>query len=513
MDMTLASEAGNPGSIPGGDTFVSCMTFNSALFLVFFPLVTFLYFVTPHRWRWATLLIASCYFYMCFVPVYIFILAFTIGVDYVAGIYIEKAVGLRRKWLLVVSILVNVGVLFGFKYIAFALTSINNIAGWLYVDPMLAVPAILLPIGLSFHTFQSLSYTIEVYRGNQSAERHLGIFALYVMFYPQLVAGPIERPQRMLHQFKEEHRFSWGQLGEGLRLMIWGFFMKVVIADRLAFFVNEVFGGVQAFRGPSFVVAIVFFAFQIYCDFAGYSLIALGSAKSMGFDLMQNFNRPYTATSVADFWKRWHMSLSSWFRDYVYIPLGGNRVVRWKIVRNVLTTFLLSGLWHGAGWTYVIWGLLNGMYLVVGEATATLRAKVSRVIGLTKRPRVQRFFQRVITFGLVCFAWLFFRVNSLQDIQFIFANFFVGWDVLANHLSNEAILFYMVYVGQPKIEFILAIAGIGTLLTVEWWRGHRETNSRPALSSWLSWAVCVITVFLIFLLGEFKAQQFIYFQF
>ena len=307
------------------------MLFNSFTFLIFFPVVVTIYFVIPHRFRWAWLLAASCYFYMAFIPVYLLILLFTIAIDYAAGILIENAEGRRRKVWLIMSIIANVGVLAVFKYFNFFSANANAIAEvfhWPYEFPILGI---ILPIGLSFHTFQAMSYTIEVYRGRQAAERHLGIYALYVMFFPQLVAGPIERPQNLLHQFYEKHIVEYERVTDGLRKMAMGLFMKVVIADRLARYVNVVYNDPTSFQGLSLVVATVFFAFQIYCDFAGYSLVAIGSAEVMGFRLMKNFDRPYLSRSISEFWSRWHISLSSWFRDYVYIPLGGNRAAtqRW----------------------------------------------------------------------------------------------------------------------------------------------------------------------------------------
>src|SRR5262245_25802672 len=300
------------------------MLFNSLQFCVFFFVVTSLFFVLPHRWRWLLLLIASCYFYMAFIPVYILILGFTIVIDYIAGILIEDAQGKKRKFLLIASLIANVGVLFVFKYFNFLANSFTDLATALSGQQVAHIGLrIILPIGLSFHTFQSMSYTIEVYRGNQKAERHFGIYALYVMFYPQLVAGPIERPQNLLPQFRQNHNFDYQRVTSGLRLMAWGLFKKTVVADRLALFVNKIYAEPGSFDGPVLLLATLFFAFQIYCDFSGYSEIAIGSARVMGFNLMQNFDRPYHARSISEFWRRWHISLSTWFRDYLYFPLGG----------------------------------------------------------------------------------------------------------------------------------------------------------------------------------------------
>lgn len=306
------------------------MLFNSIEFLKFFVLVTTAYFALPHKYRYLLLLFSSCYFYMAFVPIYILILGFTIVIDYYAGILIERAEGPRRKKYLIISLVSNILVLAIFKYYNFFIENINLLLKEFGNSGDLSYLSILLPIGLSFHTFQAMSYTIEVYRGNQPAVRNFGIYSLYVMFYPQLVAGPIERPQNLLHQFTEEHKFDYQRVTSGLKLMAWGLFKKVVIADRLALFVDQVYDHPANYHGLSLIVATVFFSIQIYCDFSGYSDMALGAAEVMGFKLMQNFKQPYFSASISEFWKRWHISLSTWFKDYVYIPLGGNRTVKWK---------------------------------------------------------------------------------------------------------------------------------------------------------------------------------------
>jgi alginate O-acetyltransferase complex protein AlgI len=287
------------------------MLFNSLQFYFFFPIVTLTYFLIPHRFRWAWLLLSSCYFYMVFIPAYILILCFTIIVDYISGLLIEKTEGKRRKFFLLVSLVANVGALFFFKYINSLSAHLGALASWLHWNYPIQVLNIILPIGLSFHTFQSMAYTIEVYRGNQKAERHFGILALYVLFYPQLVAGPIERPQNMLHQFHEEHSFDYARVTSGLRLMLWGFFKKMVIADRLAYLANPVFNHPRDYPGPMLLLATLAFTYQIYCDFSGYTDIAIGAARVMGFTFMKNFDCPYCARSMSEFWRRWHISLST----------------------------------------------------------------------------------------------------------------------------------------------------------------------------------------------------------
>src|SRR5436190_15038625 len=324
------------------------MLFNSIEFALFFPLVCCLYFAAPLRLRVPLLLVSSCVFYMAFIPAYILILFLTIGIDYVAGIYIEKTQGRGRRAWLIGSIISTCAVLFVFKYYNFFMGSFVGFAQFFGWKPGNLAMNILLPIGLSFHTFQSLSYVVEVYRNRQKAEYNLVTYATYVMFFPQLVAGPIERPQNLLHQFREVHPFDYDRVTSGLKRMAWGFFKKLVVADRLALYVNDVYGAPQSHNGLQLMLATFFFAYQIYCDFSGYSDIAIGTARVLGFRLMENFNTPYYALTVSEFWRRWHISLSTWFKDYVYVPMGGSRVSRPRWMLNVLVKFGVGGLWHGA---------------------------------------------------------------------------------------------------------------------------------------------------------------------
>jgi D-alanyl-lipoteichoic acid acyltransferase DltB (MBOAT superfamily) len=485
------------------------MLFNSFTFLIFFPVVATIYFVLPHRVRWAWLLAASCYFYMAFIPVYILILFFTIAVDYVAGIMIEDAEGRRRKLFLLMSIVANVGVLAIFKYFNFLNANAHAIAEvfhWPYGVPALNI---ILPIGLSFHTFQAMSYTIEVYRGRHKAERNPGIFALYVMFFPQLVAGPIERPQNLLHQFYEKHSFEYDRVADGLRRMAWGLFMKVVIADRLSKYVNPVYNSPYSYDGLTLVVATVFFALQIYCDFAGYSHVAIGSAEVMGFRLMRNFNKPYLSQSISEFWSRWHISLSTWFRDYVYIPLGGNRATPPRWYFNLFITFLLSGLWHGANWTFVIWGALNGFYLISSLATQNPRDRVASATGLMAHPRIQAVWRVGVTFALTCFAWIFFRAGSIHDAGHIISQMFVRptpHQILPDGLRAE---------GITKIEVAFSGLLIIALLVSEVIDNRvslvKKFLSQPA---WVRWPAYYVLCMSIWLLGvSNEAMAFIYFQF
>ncbi len=476
------------------------MLFNSLHFLFFFVIVTIFYFLIEHKYRWFLLLTASCYFYMCFVPIYILILGFTIVIDYFAGIYIERSIGKKRKWYLIISLIANIGVLAVFKYYNFFndnLTTILHGAGYKNPIPFLSI---LLPIGLSFHTFQAMSYTIEVYRGNQKAEKHFGIYSLYVMFYPQLVAGPIERPQNLLHQFYQIHEFNYERVAKGLKQMLWGLFIKVVIADRLALYVDAVYNNSDMHTGKTLVLATVFFAIQIYCDFSGYSNIAIGAARVMGFDLMTNFNRPYFAKSISEFWKRWHISLSTWFKDYFYISLGGNKVSvpRWYL--NLFLVFLVSGFWHGANWTFIMWGALNGFYLVFALITNNIRKKITDKLGLKKTSAINSFFQITITFILVCISWVFFRVNNVTE----------GFEIIKKMIAFKGSFF----IDSPAM-MVYCFFGIAVLFFVEFINEYKSKKINFFQNN--KWKVQEISyaslIILILLFGVFDGGQFIYFQF
>jgi D-alanyl-lipoteichoic acid acyltransferase DltB (MBOAT superfamily) len=499
------------------------MLFNSLHFLIFFPVVTALYFLLPHRPRIFMLLAASCYFYMAFIPSYILILFVLIGIDYGAAIWIEKlregrAGKGRAKAALTISLIANIGFLGFFKYFDFVNTNVAALFASLGVPYHIPNISIILPIGLSFHTFQSMSYTIEVYRGHQKAERNIWIYALYVLFYPQMVAGPIERPQNLLHQFYERHDFDARRVADGLKLMLWGLFKKVVIADRLALFVNAVFDHPSGYSGVPLIIAVYFFAFQIYCDFSGYSDIAIGAAQVMGFRLMDNFNRPYFSKSISEFWSRWHISLSTWFKDYLYIPLGGNRVARWKWYRNLFIVFLVSGLWHGANWTFIIWGALHGAYLLLSIATRPVREIVKSRLGIKRLPTLDRIWRMAVTFHLVCFAWIFFRADSVHDAFELIGNLNLA-DVPRQllHMKDTIRVFHPVvstFSGNFRFELLVSIGMILFMELVHLLQRHRRMrhflSERPV---WFRWAVYYAIVLAIIFLGKFDHKQFIYFQF
>jgi alginate O-acetyltransferase complex protein AlgI len=446
------------------------------------------------------LLAASCYFYMAFVPIYILILGFTIVVDYFAGIFIENSEGRKRKLFLIFSLIANIGILAVFKYYNFINENFSMLLKGFGVNNPIPYLSILLPIGLSFHTFQAMSYTIEVYRGNQKAERHFGIYSLYVMFYPQLVAGPIERPQNLLHQFREKHLPDYKNFTDGLNMMIWGLFKKLVIADRLSIYVNAAYNNADNHNGYTLMLATIFFSIQIYCDFSGYSDIAIGAARVMGFKLMTNFNRPYFSTTISEFWKRWHISLSTWFKDYLYISLGGSQVSvpRWYF--NLFFVFLVSGFWHGANWTFIVWGALNGFYLVFALITKKIRVKISQRIALKKYPSVNLFTQIFTTYILTCFAWIFFRANNINDAFLIIKKIFSPAGTIYSESASMLVYSFTAIIFLFLVEF-----------------KKEYFNNLFSISGNDNWLVrklyYIFLIVVILLIGVFDGGQFIYFQF
>lgn len=488
------------------------MLFNSFEFLLFFPIVTALYFLLPHKLRWFHLLVSSCIFYMYFIPIYILVLFLTIIIDYIAGIMIENAEGARRKWFLVMSIFANVGVLAVFKYYNFFIDNINELFHVANINAHLPIWKIILPIGLSFHTFQAMSYTIEVYRGHQKAERDLGIYALYVMFYPQLVAGPIERPQNLLPHFHEKHEFKYENAAIGFRLMMWGMIKKVVIADRLALTTDPIFRDPHQHSGTALAIATIFFAFQIFCDFSGYSDIATGAARVMGFKLMTNFNKPYHSRSISEFWKRWHISLSTWFKDYLYISLGGNRVSVPRMYFNLFFVFMVSGFWHGANWTFIAWGALHGFYLVFGLFTKGAREKAARAMGLTKRPMLNNTLNVITTFVLANVAWVFFRAVNIHDAVYIIKKF----SAIPGEMLHVAATHHIAFLKLPGL-FNAILPGVGLIAFLELahiiQQKYDLENTFSKRPTYVRWSLYFAGQAALFFIGVYQDQQFIYFQF
>ena len=490
------------------------MLFNSLHFLVFFPVVVGLYYGLPLRWRGPLLLLASYYFYMSWRAVYVLLLLATTLLDYLSGYRMSRLATKRqrRPWLYL-SLGSNLGTLFVFKYFNFFRDGIAAAAGALHW-PVAIGPALglLLPVGVSFYTFQSVGYILDVYQGRLEAERNFGRFALFVSFFPQLVAGPIERGGHMLPQLRRAHRFNYVNIVSGLRLMAWGLFKKVVVADRLALFVNPVFNHPRQHpEGPLLLLATLAFTFQIYGDFSGYTDLARGAARVLGFDFNLNFRQPYQAASVPEFWRRWHMSLSSWFRDYLYIPLGGSRVSQARAYGNLLIVFVVSGLWHGANWTFVVWGGLHGLYLVLSTGARPLRERLARLTGLAAHPALRRGVGVAGTFGLVAYAWIFFRANNLADALFISRHLFSGWGHLPGRPAATLLLEFSQHY---RPELAVAAFAVGLMLLVEYVGSRRSPqawlSAQPVATRWLGYAGLAL---LILYLGIFTSTSFIYFQF
>jgi alginate O-acetyltransferase complex protein AlgI len=495
------------------------MLFNSFEYLIFLPLVGGIYFMFPHQYRWGLLLIASYTFYAFWKAEYLVLIIASTLVDYYCSLKMHATTNdKKRKMLLLVSIFANIGTLFIFKYLGFAYDSYQAIFD--KSDSSSFLEGIILPMGISFYTFQSLSYTVDVYRRELAPERHFGKFALYVSFFPQLVAGPIERARHLLPQMSQHFRFSEANLKSGLRLILWGLLKKVVIADRLALFVNPVYENSDRFQGATLLIATIFFAFQIYCDFSGYSDIAIGSARIMGFDLMKNFRMPYFSSSISEFWKRWHISLSTWFKDYVYIPLGGNRVVKWRWYYNLFITFLISGFWHGANWTFIIWGAIHGIYLIFENL-------LSPIESFNKIPV---WIKTIFVFMLVNISWVFFRADSVSmafNIISRFADFQVTdikdilWmclQVIKGHMGmlDSSMIFTAtdMSINFTLGNFLLSFVCIIFLMIADYLILKKSFLIRLDAFSWpYRWAIYYLLIFICMYFGVFQSNEFIYFQF
>lgn len=404
------------------------MLFNSIDFLIFLPIVLVIYYIIPMKYKHIWLLISSYYFYMCWNAKYVLLIFVSTVITYLSGILIDKVektwpdvndIGKYKKLILALSFVSNLGILFYFKYINFTLDIVTRVLSKMNISMNVPVFDVILPVGISFYTFQALSYSVDVYRGEVAPEHDFFRYALFVSFFPQLVAGPIERSKNLLTQLREPRKFDFGYAFDGILLMLWGLFLKIVLADRIAIFVDTAYGDCEHYQGIYLIVATVLFAVQIYCDFSGYSSIAMGTAKLLGIELMDNFNAPYLSTSVADFWRRWHISLTSWFKDYLYIPLGGSRRGTFRKYINKMIVFILSGLWHGAQLTFVVWGAINGLYQVIGEVLMPIRKKVSDIIGINRNSEGVYALSVLATFALVDFTWIFFRADSLGRAIYI----------------------------------------------------------------------------------------------
>lgn len=486
------------------------MLFNSFAFLGFFPLVVLVYFAIPLKWRWVWLLLGSYYFYMCWNPVYILLLLFSTVVSYAGGRALDRIGGRKgRKLILAGVVLLHVGLLFWYKYLNFFLYTCNQLLRRLGVGFQWPQYDILLPVGISFFTFQAMGYVIDVYRKDTACEKNIFRYALFVSFFPQLVAGPIERSQNLMHQLRKTHRFDWERVKDGLFLMVWGYFLKLVLADRAALVVNGIWQNPDHYKGLYMVIATVLFLFQIYGDFAGYSVIAQGAAKVLGISLMDNFRAPFFAQSVSGFWRDWHISLTTWFRDYVYIPLGGSRKGRLLTYRNLLVVFTLSGLWHGAAWHYVAWGVINGLYQIVGDIW---KRKTAGLWPLLRKSRVHHVLQTVFTFVLVDFSALFFRAGSFGEA---FRMLYSAGTVHNPEIFWNGELIKLLPAGEWALLLIAIVLALAVQLgyrrsicLTEWLRGRKV---------WVRWGVCMALLWTVIMFGiygvSYEASAFIYFQF
>lgn len=488
------------------------MSFNSLSFLLFLPIVVALYWLLPHRFRWIMLLIASYIFYLSWNVYLIFLIVFTTAISYGAGRLMGKYESKKiKKLCLAVTLVGCLGTLFFFKYFVFSVNLVVDFVNLFGGNLAEFTFSLILPVGISFYTFQTLSYVIDVYRGKIKAERHFGYYALYVVYFPQLVAGPIERPENLLPQLKQERKIDVDDICTGLRIAAVGFLKKIVIADGVAVFVNAVYNNVAQANAVTIILATLLFAIQIYCDFSGYTDIAIGVARLMGIKLRDNFNQPYLATSIKDFWRRWHMSLTSWFTDYVYIPLGGSRCKLWRWALNVMIVFLLSGLWHGASLTFVVWGALHGVYQIIGRLKSIAVSKIveKHNVAIPNNAFVT-LLKRTVTFALVCFAWIFFRSNSLSDCGILLSKLFTDWSSPTQALSQ------MGFNGTVVIEIMLMFSILALTQNI-----IKYDNSKPTLLgqtvvvhktfyAYLILAVAVAWMALVISGGE---SAFIYFQF
>lgn len=498
------------------------MLFNSMDFLIFFPIVLIIYFAIPDKIKYIWLLVSSYYFYMCWNAKYAFLILGSTVITYTGGLLLEKIKKnefdenkkLKYKKLVVtLSIVSNLGILFYFKYTNFAFDTLAKVMRVAHVELNIPVFDIVLPVGISFYTFQALGYIIDVYRNDIYAEKNFFRYALFVSFFPQLVAGPIERSKHLLKQLAIPKKFNFETAREGLLLMLWGYFLKIVLADRIAIFVNTVYGDYIAYPGWYLIIASMLFAVQIYCDFAGYSTIAMGTSKILGIDLMENFNAPYLSTSVAEFWRNWHISLTSWFKDYLYIPLGGSRKGKKRKYLNKLIVFLVSGLWHGASFSFIAWGGLNGLYQVIGEILHPIKDKMVDFFGLNKYSLGHKLTQVIVTFILVDFSWIFFRAGSFKQAIEVIKSIVLT--------ENQWILFdgslYNCGLDQKNFHLMIYLILILTFSDYLKKRGVVIRNIIIKQDLWFRVLFISFAVIFILLFGKwgpsFDQANFIYFQF
>ncbi len=498
------------------------MNFNSLDFLIFFPIVLILYYILPYKLRPAMLLVASYYFYMSWNPSLVFLILGTTVISYFAGILVDRYREKKAfcKLCVAVACVASLSVLFFFKYFNFTMDTVGNVASLFGAKLSFTTLNVLLPVGISFYTFQTLSYVIDIYRNSCPVEKNFGYYALFVSFFSQLVAGPIERPDNLLPQLRARHKLDPENIRAGLRLMAVGFFKKIVIADGVSGIVNKVYNAPEGANGLSMVIATVLFAVQIYGDFSGYTDIAIGAGRMMGIRHIKNFDRPYTAKTIKEFWSRWHISLSTWFRDYLYIPLGGNRRGNVRKLINLFIVFLVSGIWHGAAMTFVIWGVLHGIYRVVEELLIPKAKKLYAKLKINTSSYGFVLFCRLRTFALVCFAWIFFRANSTGDLWLLLKKLFSEWsfsltyakDTFA-YLGIDSLVLLRILISVIVLVFIHNIMPDNSYPIPE--REEGVQIKRSSIASKLAMVLTVLAIALawLMLLSNNEVSSFIYFQF
>lgn len=486
------------------------MTFNSLPFLIFYPAVLLLYFLFPRRARLPLLLAASYFFYMYYQPTLIVLILATTLVSWLASLGISRSESRSvRRALLSITLIVCLGTLFFYKYFNFLSESIFGIASLFGAEASPIVLSLVLPVGISFYTFQTLSYVIDVYRGRIKHEKNFFYYALFVSFFPQLVAGPIERPENLLPQLKQKHTFNKTDAMMGAKHVLVGYFKKICVADLVAESVNLVYNAPGEASPVGIIIATALFAVQIYCDFSGYTDIAIGVSRVMGIRLMQNFDHPYRARTIREFWSRWHISLSSWFKDYLYIPLGGSRCKKWRHLMNLMIVFAVSGLWHGANLTFLVWGILHGVYQVVGQLTKGPRAALRRRLGIKEDAMGLAAVQTALTSLLVGFAWLFFRANSMTDAVTLLSR-------LCNAQAWRAPFSLEASLGLSLVPLLTVLVSLVLLWILD--RivvyGEEKDGSAPILEGggfvYVVWAVLLVYMLL---LATDRVSTFIYFQF
>ena len=498
------------------------MLFNSLEFLIFLPIVLLVTFIIPRKIRYIWLLVASYYFYMCWNASYAILLLFSTLVTYLGGLGIEwckkqpwnEVKIIRGKKICVgIGVGLNIGVLCYFKYTNFLLDNLRNLFGIIYIELNIPEVDILLPVGISFFTFQALSYLIDTYRDEIYAEKNFFRYALFVSFFPQLVAGPIERSKNLLKQLANPPKFDVENIKQGVWIMIYGYFLKMVLADRVAIFVDTVYGNYHSYEGLYLIIATLLFAIQLYCDFYGYSTIAVGCARLLGYQLIDNFNAPFFSCSIAELWRRWHISLNTWFRDYLYIPLGGNRRGKARQYVNKVIIFFVSGLWHGANWTFVIWGMLNGLYQMIGEALLPIRNRLVKMLQLKRDSVSHKFMQTVVTFLLFAFSGIFFRAPDMQVAMGVVRNAvasFNPWILVDGSLYT---------CGLDRKNFTLMLLSIVILFVGDYFKYRGVSLHKKIMQQewWFRWLVMSGSIVLILLLGiwgsAYNEASFIYFQF